>query len=109
MRHHDIYGISLLPGRMADASSRTLAGRQRPWDRSARQEDKDEPMTATKKKAATPGRKPPAGEKKQFLTSMDPDIIRRVKAAAAMEDLNASQILEMAAKEWLDRHQIGKK
>ncbi|WP_276326191.1 hypothetical protein [Bradyrhizobium elkanii] len=40
---------------------------------------------------------------------MDPDAIGRVKAAAAMRDKTASLVLEEAAKEWLDRHQDGKK
>jgi predicted transcriptional regulator len=40
---------------------------------------------------------------------MDPDVIRRVKAAAALRDKTASFVLEEAAKEWLDRHQDGKK
>jgi hypothetical protein len=64
---------------------------------------------AEKKTTAKRGRKPPDGEKKQFLTSMDPDIIRRIKAAAALKDKTASLVLEEAAKEWLDRHQDGKK
>jgi hypothetical protein len=51
----------------------------------------------------------PDGEKKQFLTSMDPIIIRRIKAAAALRDKTASFVLEEAAKEWLERHQDGKK
>lgn len=61
------------------------------------------------RKPATRGRKPPAGEKRQFLTSMDPDIIRRIKAAAALRDTTASLVLEEAAREWLDRHPDGKK
>jgi len=61
------------------------------------------------KKPVARGRKPPVGEKKQFLTSMDPDIIRRIKAAAALRDKTASFVLEEAAKDWLDRHQDGKK
>jgi hypothetical protein len=61
------------------------------------------------KKPAARGRKPPEGEKRQFLTSMDPDVIRRIKAAAALKDKTASFVLEEAAREWLDRHQGGKK
>jgi hypothetical protein len=61
------------------------------------------------KKPAARGRKPPEGIKKQFLTSMDPDVIRLIKAAAALRDKTASLVLEEAAKEWLDRHQDGKK
>ncbi|WP_245162921.1 hypothetical protein [Bradyrhizobium vignae] len=40
---------------------------------------------------------------------MDPDVTRRIKAAAALRDKTASLVLEEAAKEWLDRHQDGKK
>jgi Ribbon-helix-helix protein, copG family len=64
---------------------------------------------ADKKQTAKPGRKPPDGDKRQFLTSMDPDVIRRIKAAAALRDRTASWVLEDAAKEWLERHQDGKK
>jgi hypothetical protein len=39
---------------------------------------------AEKKTAGKPGRKSPDGEKRQFLTSRDPNVIRRVKAAAAL-------------------------
>ncbi|WOH60115.1 hypothetical protein [Bradyrhizobium sp. BWC-3-1] len=64
---------------------------------------------AEKKKAGRPGRKPPAGAKKQLLTSMDPEIIRRIKSAAALRDTTASLVMEEAAGEWLERHQDGKK
>lgn len=47
------------------------------------------------------GRKPPPGDKRQFLTSMDPDVIRSVKLAALDEDRTASEIMEEAAKQWL--------
>jgi hypothetical protein len=53
---------------------------------------------AEKKKAGRPGRKPPAGTKKQFLTSMDPEVIRRIKAAA-LKDRTVSLVLEEAARE----------
>jgi hypothetical protein len=64
---------------------------------------------AEKKMAVKPGRKPPDGEKRQFLTSMDPTVIRRIKAAAALRDKTASWVLEEAAKEWLERHPDAKK
>ena len=60
---------------------------------------------AEKTPGAKRGRKPPEGVKKQFLTSMDPEVIRRIKAAAVMRDITASQALETAAKEWLDRNE----
>jgi hypothetical protein len=40
---------------------------------------------------------------------MDPEIIRRIKSAAALRDKTASVVLEEAAKEWLERHLDGKK
>lgn len=64
---------------------------------------------AEKKAAAKRGRKPPDGEKKQFLSSMDPDVIRAIKVAAAELDKTASQVLETAAKEWLERHRANKR
>jgi hypothetical protein len=38
-----------------------------------------------------------------------PEVIQRVKSAAALRDTTASLVLEEAAKEWLDRHPDGKK
>jgi hypothetical protein len=64
---------------------------------------------AEKKKVGRPGRTPPAGVKKQLLMSMDPDVIRRIKAAAALRETTASLVMEEAAKEWLDRHSDGRK
>ncbi|GLH76522.1 hypothetical protein SSBR45G_14300 [Bradyrhizobium sp. SSBR45G] len=64
---------------------------------------------AEKKKAGRPGRKPPPGVKKQLLTSMDPEIIRRIKSAAALRETTASLVMEQAAAEWLERHHDGKK
>lgn len=40
---------------------------------------------------------------------MDPDVIRKIKAAAVMRDKTASWVLEDAAKEWLERRHDGKK
>ena len=61
------------------------------------------------KESSPRGRRPPDGPKKQFLTSMDPGVIRQIKAAAALRDKTASWVLEEAAKQWLERHQDGKK
>lgn len=55
------------------------------------------------------GRKPPSGNKRQFLTSMDPEVIRRIKQAAIGRDRTASEVMEEAAKEWLERHHATKK
>ena len=64
---------------------------------------------AEKKKTGRPGRKPPPGVKKPLLTSMDPDVIARIKSAAALRGTTASLLLDGISREWLDRHQDGKK
>jgi hypothetical protein len=58
---------------------------------------------AKQKTTAAKRRKPPVGEKRQFLTSMDPDVIKSVKSAALEDDTTASAIIEEAAREWLGR------
>ena len=55
------------------------------------------------------GRKPPEGDKRQFLTSMDPEVIRQIKQAAIGLDKTASEVMEDAAKDWLDLYRAGKK
>ncbi len=50
------------------------------------------------------GRKPPTGDKRQFLITMDPDVIRTIKQAALDLDRTASHIMEEAAKLWLERY-----
>jgi Ribbon-helix-helix protein, copG family len=54
------------------------------------------------------GRKPPQGDKRQFLTTMDPDVIRAIKQRALDLDRTASDVMEQAAKEWLERHKLKK-
>lgn len=66
-------------------------------------------MAEKKKSAGKPGRKPPPGVKKPMLASMDPQIIKRIKAAAALRETTASLLMEQAAAEWLEKHQDGKK
>jgi hypothetical protein len=46
----------------------------------------------------------PEGEKRQFLTTMDPDVIRAIKQVALDLDRTASDVMEEAAKQWLARH-----
>ncbi len=53
------------------------------------------------KKASLKGRRPPSGEKRQFLISMDPAVVRAIKVAALEDDMTASAIMEEAAKAWL--------
>jgi hypothetical protein len=97
------------PWKRAAPRGRTLAAPRNPWERALDRTIHGSGLMAEKKTAGKPGRKPPSGAKKQFLTSMDPEIIRRIKSAAALRDKTASLVLEEAAKEWLDRHQNGKK
>lgn len=66
-------------------------------------------MMADKTEKPRRGQKPPDGNKRQFLSSMDPDVIRSIKVAAVGLDKTASQVLEEAAREWLDRHHARKK
>jgi len=48
------------------------------------------------------GRKPAGGgAKRQFLATMDPELIKLIKTAAIQTDVSASEILEEAARAWL--------
>jgi hypothetical protein len=64
---------------------------------------------AEKKTASRSGREAPVGEKKQFLTCIDPEIIRRINAAAALRDKTANFVLAETGKDWLDRNPDGKR
>ena len=55
------------------------------------------------KKPLLKGRKPAEGEKRQFLATMDPKVIKAVKLAAIEDETSASGILEEAAIQWLVR------
>jgi hypothetical protein len=57
----------------------------------------------TEKKASLKGRKPPEGDKRQFLLSIDSEVIRSIKLSALEDDTTSSAIMEEAAKQWLDR------
>lgn len=61
-----------------------------------------------KEKGRQAGTEAAGGRQEALLTSMDPEIIRRIKSAAALRDTTASMVMEEAAAEWLERHQ-GKK
>jgi len=49
------------------------------------------------------GRKPDDGENCKFLATLDPDVIKALKLAAIEDDTSASDVLENAAKEWLEK------
>jgi hypothetical protein len=42
-------------------------------------------------------------DRRQFLTTMSPDVIKRIKHAALADDRNAEEIMEEAAVQWLER------
>jgi hypothetical protein len=48
------------------------------------------------------GRKP-RGDKRQFLVSMGPEVIKAIKTAAIADDKTASELMEEAAIRWLER------
>ncbi|MFK4581191.1 hypothetical protein [Bradyrhizobium ottawaense] len=64
---------------------------------------------AGKEEGRQAGTEAPPSVKKQLLTSMDPEIIRRIKSAAALRETTASLVMEQAAAEWLERHEDGKR
>lgn len=55
------------------------------------------------KKPLRRGRKPAEGDKRKFLATMDPEIIKALKLAAIEDDTSASEALEAAAVQWLER------
>jgi hypothetical protein len=64
-------------------------------------------MPAKKPPASGP-RKLPVGDRRQFLTTMSADVIRAVKQAALDDDRNAWEIMEEAARQWLERRKTAK-
>jgi hypothetical protein len=58
------------------------------------------------KKTRLKGRKPAEGVKRQFLTTMDPEVIKAIKTAAIEDDTTASELMEEAAVQWLERRKI---
>jgi hypothetical protein len=52
---------------------------------------------------AVPPKKAPPPGKRYFLATMDADLIKEMKQAAIAEDTSASECLEIAAREWLER------
>jgi hypothetical protein len=58
---------------------------------------------AEQKKPLRRGRKPADGDKRKFLATMDPEIIKALKLAAIEDDTSASEALEAAAAQWLER------
>jgi hypothetical protein len=57
---------------------------------------------ATKKPVKMP-RKQAVGDRRQFLTTMSADVIKAVKQAGLEDGVNAWEIMEEAARDWLER------
>jgi hypothetical protein len=51
---------------------------------------------------SVPKKAPPPG-KRYFLATMDADLIKDMKQAGIVDDKSASECLEIAAREWLER------
>jgi hypothetical protein len=63
--------------------------------------DQKRPPVKGRKK---PGRKPAEGvDKRKFLATMEAEVIKALKLAAIQKNTSASEILEEAAEEWLER------
>ena len=48
-----------------------------------------------------------ADGRRQVLTYLDEDLMTRVKDAASALRVNAYEVLEAAARQWLDRYELG--
>lgn len=55
------------------------------------------------KKPLRKGRKPAEGDKRQFLATLDPELIKAIKLAAIEDETSASEVLEEATRQWLSR------
>jgi hypothetical protein len=55
------------------------------------------------------GPRSPRGDRRQFLTMMSPQVIKAVKQAALQESRAAWDIMEEAAKQWLERRRKGRR
>ncbi len=58
------------------------------------------------KKSVKRARKHPVGDRIQFLTTMSAHVIKDVKQAALDDGTNAWEIMEEAAKQWLERRKV---
>jgi hypothetical protein len=54
------------------------------------------------KKAGEERKRPPV-DKRNFFATMSADVIKSIKQAALEDETTASEILEEAAKQWLER------
>jgi hypothetical protein len=62
-------------------------------------------MAAAKKAA---GEKVANGGKRNFFATMSGEVIKAIKQAALDDDVSASELLEEAARDWLDRRAAGR-
>jgi hypothetical protein len=52
--------------------------------------------------------KGPSAEKRNFFATMSTDVIKSLKQAALEDDTTASEILEQAARDWLEKRKAKK-
>ena len=65
---------------------------------------------AEQKTSLRKGRKPaPGAGKRYFLATMGAELIKNLKLAAIEDETSASEVLEKAAQEWLERRKNNNK
>lgn len=65
---------------------------------------------ADQKTSLRKGRKPaPGSGKRYFLATMGAELIKNLKLAAIEDETSASEVLEKAAQEWLERRKNNSK
>ena len=69
------------------------------WDCTTQGQGDGGRQTVSKKGAKTPSRR-----QATIPDNQDPDVIRAIKQAALDVDRTASDVMEEAAKQWLERH-----
>ncbi|OKO83225.1 hypothetical protein [Bradyrhizobium sp. AS23.2] len=53
--------------------------------------------------------KPATGGKRNFFASMSAEVVKALKLAAVEDDTTASEILEQAARDWLEKRKAKRK
>jgi hypothetical protein len=79
------------------------------WDSFSRGKRPVTDIGMAEKKKAAHGRRTPLGDRRQFLTMMSPDVIKAIKQAALEEDRAAWDVMEEAAKQWLERRRMSRR
>lgn len=97
------------PGKRRVSPSNTLAAIHGTWDGFRANRAATDAKMAEKKKQPTPLKRRPVGDRRQFLTMMSPDLIKSIKLAAIEDDRPAWDVMEEAARRWLEWRKSAKK